>query len=590
VTESIDGFLEGFLQQGTKSGTLVAVAIGDNTIGMADNGRTWSVDSVDPMSVVRRVEDRIRPRWVWWSSETAATLTTGGVRVATCWDLAAVHRLLFGGWRADPAQLWAALHGLPQDSIPQMGQLDLLEVHGDDGIDPEDPVRPDGHLRPEWVADSWQSGRTRTGQWAALALRACLLQQDKLRALPAPNSVATTARSESVAELLCVELARDGLPIDVACAEETIARSVGIRPRSDADAATNRERRDAAVLAYAPDGVITDLRNPAHVKAMLAAAGIHVENTRAYRLEQFRTTHPLVDALLTWRKAERIATTYGYAWLDEHVGSDGRLRGQWTGCDGAAGRMTASAGLHNLPAEMRTAVVAEPGHVFVHADLGQIEPRVLAAVSGDPALAAATQDDDLYAPVAERLGVERGVAKIAVLAAMYGQTTGAAGETLRAMEIAYPVAMKFLADADRCGRSGVDVRTYGGRLVRMRADVGGFGAAAAQGRYARNAVIQGAAAELFKVWAVTLRARLPSESRIVLCLHDELLIHVPSEHGPSEHGASEHGPSEHRGNHGSEVAALLERTLHEASRRWMPDSPVRYVTTARCVARWSDAK
>ena len=36
-----------------------------------------------------------------------------------------------------------------------------------------------------------------------------------------------------------------------------------------------------------------------------------------------------------------------------------------------------------MPAEMRPAVVAEPGHVFIRADLGQIEPRVLAAVSGD---------------------------------------------------------------------------------------------------------------------------------------------------------------------------------------------------------------
>ena len=45
--------------------------------------------------------------------------------------------------------------------------------------------------------------------------------------------------------------------------------------------------------------------------------------------------------------------------------------------------MTATAGLHNLPADLRPAVAAEPGHVFVRADLGQIEPRVLAAVSGD---------------------------------------------------------------------------------------------------------------------------------------------------------------------------------------------------------------
>ena len=52
--------------------------------------------------------------------------------------------------------------------------------------------------------------------------------------------------------------------------------------------------------------------------------------------------------------------------------------------------MTATAGLHNMPAELRPAIVAEHHHVFVRADLGQIEPRILAAVSNDEALAAAT--------------------------------------------------------------------------------------------------------------------------------------------------------------------------------------------------------
>src|SRR6478672_11155260 len=105
---------------------------------------------------------------------------------------------------------------------------------------------------------------------------------------------------------------------------------------------------------------------------MLGAVGIDVPDTRAARLEGLRDAHPVVDALLTWRKGERIATTYGYAWLDEHVGVDGRLRGAWTGSDGAAGRMTAQAGLHNLPADMRDAIAARPGFVFVRADLGQI--------------------------------------------------------------------------------------------------------------------------------------------------------------------------------------------------------------------------
>jgi hypothetical protein len=132
------------------------------------------------------------------------------------------------------------------------------------------------------------------------------------------------------------------------------------------------------------------LRSPSQVKALLGRVGVEVPDTRAWRLRTLRDSNPLIDALLQCRKAERIANTYGYAWLDKHLSSDGRLRGAWTGSDGAAGRMTASGGLHNMPADMRPAVIAEAGHLFVRADLGQIEPRVLAAISRDTALARAT--------------------------------------------------------------------------------------------------------------------------------------------------------------------------------------------------------
>ncbi len=332
------------------------------------------------------------------------------------------------------------------------------------------------------------------------------------------------------------------------------------------------------MLQHAPDGDTTDLRNPGQVKSLLMRLGIDVPDTRAWRLEEMRTANPLIDALLIWRKAERVLTTYGYGWLDNNIGSDGRLRGAWSSSDGAAGRMTAQAGLHNMPADMRVAVVAEQGHVFVRADLGQIEPRVLAAVSGDQSLARATTADDLYAPVAQRLGVERAVAKVAVLAAMYGQTSGTAGQALRGLESAYPVAMRYLHDAAATGEAGTDIRTFGGRLVRMGETPYGLSdrderaVAASRGRYARNAVVQGAAAELFKVWAVTVRARGVSiGARIVLCLHDELLVHVPIERA-------------------DETVLLLDNCLQEAARRWTNGGPVRFVTDTSIIERWSDAK
>jgi DNA polymerase-1 len=98
---------------------------------------------------------------------------------------------------------------------------------------------------------------------------------------------------------------------------------------------------------------------------------------------------------------------------------------------------------------------------------------------------------------------------------------------------------------------------------------------AGRGRYARNAVIQGAAAEFFKAWAVTVRARATAlDAHIVLCLHDELLVQAPVAVA-------------------DEVATLLLRCLDETAARWLPASSaiaVRFVADVAIVARWSDAK
>ena len=566
---------------GSGRGQLLGVAVAPGVgVGLSTGDELVAAACADPAAVIGALDAAVRPRWTWWMNDTAASLVSAGVRVATCWDVAAVHRLLHGGWRAEPARVQAVRRGLSPDSLPVMGQLDLLGTAPDEGHDADDPVRPDGHLRPEWAGGAWAGSPERLARWAGAARDVAGEQQTDLGALRVGGDARATARAESAAELLCAELSADGLPVDVAAMEAVIGALVGPRSRTEAEAATGRRARDDEVLAAAPPGagIGIDLRNPAHVRGLLARVGVDVPDTRAWRLEPYRSVHPLVDSLLTWRKAERVSTTYGYAWLDEQV-AGGRLRGAWTGCDGAAGRMTASAGLHNLPAELRVGIVAEAGHVFVRADLGQIEPRVLAAVSGDEVLARAARAPDLYAPIANRLNVERPIAKVAVLAAMYGQTSGDAGKALRAFETAYPVAMKYLRDADDNGRAGRDVRTFGGRLVRMwdtenlvddpRAE---RSANAARGRYARNAVVQGAAAELFKAWAATVRARLAAHGAgIVLCLHDELLVHAPTASA-------------------DDVVALLDQCLQEASRRWAPHADVRFVADIGVVSRWSDAK
>jgi DNA polymerase-1 len=519
---------------------VLAVTAGPGTtLGFATADRAWTGTAAD-------LEDT---RLVVWSAATTRLLPH---RPRQVWDLAAVHKVLYGGRRDDPEAVWAAVHDLP---VPAGGGDDLTLL--DSLLAPVegfvDPVRPDGSLHPDAVR------QTPPDRWAALALQVQALQEQALRALPDPRPDPSgpplrlvTAWAESAAALLCVELEAGGLPIDVAEARRIISAAVG-----EAD---DRATRDAPVLRlFRGDDV--DLRNPASVKDALLRLGIDVPDTRSWRLEAYRQAHPVVDALLTWRKAERMSTTYGFGWLAQHV-RDGRLRGEWSAADGGAGRMTASAGLHSLPSELRPAVAAEPGHVLVRADLGQVEPRVLAAVSGDRGFARAAASDDLYTPVAASLGVDRPTAKIAVLAAMYGQTSGAAGQALKEMELAYPQALAFLREAEEGGRVGRDLRTHGGRLIRT-----GYGGV---GRYARNAVVQGAAAELFKAWAAAVRNGL-SDGRVVLCLHDELLLHVPLAQADA-------------------AAELLHEGLRSVAGHWASGSGVRFVADVAVVPRWSDAK
>ncbi len=576
-----EGLLDELRAAGVATGTLLALAVGNGTAGFATANAAFAVEGNDVAGLIAKVDRELRPRWVLWSNDTAATLIAAGTRLATCWDLAAVHRLLAGVWRADTVRVWSAMRGLEHDGAPALGQLDLLGGNSENGSedgssgDPENPEQPDGYLRPEWVAGGWSQSPKRLAAWAATALQVATWQRQQLAALSGVADADATARSESAAELLCAELAADGLPIDRAAAEALLRSLIGERPTSKTAAQAQRAERDQEVLQHLPPGSGIDLRSPADVKSMLRRLGIDVPDTRARRLEELRDPPPIIAALLQWRKAERIATTFGYGWLDANVGEDDRLRGEWSGSDGAAGRMTAGAGLHNLPAELRPLVVAAPGYVFVRGDLGQIEPRVLAAVSGDEALRAAALDDDLYAPVAKRLAVERPIAKVAVLAAMYGQTSGTAGQALRGMEAAFPVAIKYLADAARAGIDGRDLRTFGGRLIRMwqiGEDDDYRAVAAARGRFARNAMVQGAAAELFKVWAVTVRARGANlDARIVLCLHDELLLHVPEANAEA-------------------AVTLLHDCLAEAAHRWQRGAGVRFIADVSVVRSWSDAK
>jgi DNA polymerase-1 len=565
---------------GLPPGAPLAVAVAPGLgLGLAWGGGSTAIATPTPYAEIAELEAALAPRWVWWTArETALPLVAAGARPRACWDLGAVGRLLHGLDRDDPGAVWAAAHGLPAPDRAE-GELTLLDLAGES----TDAVRPDGHLSREWLRGHWAADLADARRWAELALELQRRQADGVRRLPDPRPAPgpsplpfLTALSESMAALLCVELEVDGLAIDRPTLEAFLTTTVGPRPRSESEEAAARRARDTAVWEQFP-GDPVDLRNPALVRDLLARIGVDVPDTRSWRLEPYADTSPAVGALLAWRKAERIATTYGWTWAERDIGADDRLRGVWGAAEGA-GRMTASAGLHNLPTELRPAVRPPEGRVLVRADLGQVEPRVLAAVSGDAALAQAAREDDMYSPVARALGSDRPTAKIAVLAAMYGQTTGPAGAALKDMDRTYPTAMAFLRGAEDHGRRGVDLRTYGGRLLRLSGlagaleEAGGAESTLAHsyGRFARNAVVQGAAAELFKAWAATVRAGLTTyDARIVLCLHDELLVETAQEQA-------------------AEVMAVVETSLQSAAAWWCAGSGVRFVAETSVAASWAD--
>ncbi len=316
-------------EAGLRRGGLLALTIAPGVgLGLAlSDGWSIAIASQSPADIVRSIEIALRPRWVVWGSEPAL-LVDAGLRLTKCWHTAAVQRLLTGGWRMDPARAWAQLHDLPTDRLPVTAPVDLF-TEPDDG-EPDEPLRADGYLKPEWLAPDFEWTTGRLARWATLAIDVANLQDRRLELLDDRPMARSVARSESAAELLCAELAHDGLPMDRAEAESIVASFVGPRPLNEADAVERRRARDDEVLRHATSPQC-DLRNPAQVKSLLRSIGVELPDTRAWRLEAIRDSHPLIEALLEWRKAERMATTFGYSWLDEHLGADGRLRGDVVG-------------------------------------------------------------------------------------------------------------------------------------------------------------------------------------------------------------------------------------------------------------------
>jgi len=280
-------------------------------------------------------------------------------------------------------------------------------------------------------------------------------------------------------------------------------------------------------------------------------------------LENLAGIHVVPKLILKYRRFVNMRNTY-LDELPENINRrTGRVHGSFHMTGAATGRLSMSdPNLQNIPIRteegraIRLAFVAgEPGHELIVADYSQIELRVLAHFTLEPALVNAFEnDEDVHAAVAaEVFGVDksavtkeqRSQAKVVNFGIIYGITAAglarridgltvpAAAELIRAYNQRFPGIEKFMRECVEKARGDGYVETIPGRR-RPLADIhsGVIALRNAAERAAINSVVQGSAADLIKVAMRNIHRKLKSENRpskMLLQVHDELVFETPIE-------------------------------------------------------------
>ena len=553
-------------------------------------------------------------RWVWAAAAGVyPALLRAGARVERCHDIALTEALLLAreGRPGEPASLagaWARLRGAAAPAFPG-GRPAAAPRPGQDALfDPADPVFPD----PGAALD------------AVIEVHAG--QQRRIAADEHPGRFALLVAAESAGGLIAAEMGFDGLPWRADVHDELLTELLGPRPVPGMRPA---KVADLAARISGALGRPVNPDSPAQVLRALAANGVRVPSTRSGVLRG--VDHPAAPLLLEYKELARLHAAHGWAWLDEWV-AGGRFRAEYVVGGVVSGRWaTRGGGALQIPRVLRRAVVADPGQVLVAADAAQLEPRVLAALAGDRALAAAAGTGDLYEALAGAFGGDRGKAKVALLSAMYGGAGGEAGQLLAVLRRRFPLAAQYVEAAARAGEEGRVVRSRLGRtcpppsdawrgLTAVPDDPDAEEAQAgrslrARGRFTRNFVVQASAADWAIVLLAGLRRRLaaisqPNETgahpaapgagrpgeaapgaglpgeaalragrpggaapaaRLVFFQHDEVIVHCPE------------------GMAGA-VADAVGSAAAEAGQLVFGPTPVRFPVTTAVVASYADAK
>jgi DNA polymerase-1 len=562
------------------------------------------VQSDDLPAVVSERERSGDIRWVW--ADTAGVypaLLRAGMRVERCHDVTLTEGLLLGreGRIGEPATLaaaWARLRGQPAPAAraPAGAGSAGRVLAGRGGaeqtalFEPPDPVFPDA----------------RAALGALTAVHDGQLQ--RIAADEHPGRFGLLAAAESAGGLAAAEMAFHGLPWRPDVHAELLTGLLGPRPGSGLRPARLTDL--AARISDAFGGRPVNPDSPAQLLRAFAADGIRVDSTRSGVLRKL--DHPAVPLLLEYKELARLYAAFGWAWLGEWV-SSGRFRPEYVVGGVVSGRWASrGGGALQIPRVLRRAVMADPGWVLVVADAAQLEPRVLAALAGDRAFAAAAGTGDLYAALAGAFGGDRAKAKIALLSAMYGGAGGEAGQLLAVLRRRFPLAAQYVEAAARAGEEGRVVRSRLGRtcpppsaawrgLTAVRDDPEAGESSAgrtlrARGRFTRNFVVQASAADWAMVLLAGLRQRLATspaapavfsipggqsaavadaagtqQPRLVFFQHDEVIVHCPQAQADA-------------------VVAAVQEAAREAGRLVFGDTTVRFPVTTAVVGSYADAK
>ncbi|MFG2822391.1 bifunctional 3'-5' exonuclease/DNA polymerase [Kitasatospora sp. NPDC048365] len=514
-----------------------------------------------------------QPRWVWASADSAyAPLLP--LRLARCHDVRLTEALLLGHegrWGA-PRSLgaaWSRLRGLPvPDDLPEAASADEQA-----GLFAPDRLQlPAGADPLEALVAVHADQQRRVGAIADPAARA------RFRLLVA---------AESAGALLAAEMAFDGLPWRTDVHDALLTELLGPRP-----AIPGTQPRLLAELGVELQRALgTRPFNPdSHGQVLKAFAdqGVHLTSTRSWELRA--VDHPAAALMIRYKELSRLHAAHGWAWQAAWA-RGGRFRPEYVVGGVVSGRWASrGGGALQIPRILRRAVTADPGWLLVVADAAQLEPRVLAALSQDAGLARTAAGGDLYeALAASAFHGDRDKAKLGLLGAMYGQTSGDIGPLLATLRRRYPAAMGFVEAAARTGEDGGVVHSRLGRAcpppsadfldLTEAADPGEAGgrSARARGRFTRNFVIQASGADWALALLAALRRRLAAmesgtdRPRLVFFQHDEVVVHTPADLA-------------------DEVATAVAAAGEEASRLVFGDTPVRFPLTTAIVESYADAK